>query len=163
MKARYKTNGFTLLELMVTMMIVSIVAMFGAPAFTDLLKQNKLTTQANSVLSAVNYARNQTINENNDVTIQPIVASSNWSDGWSVVSTSDTRFFEAIKDATLTLTHPDGDTTIVYQPDGSVDVDTAGVITLTLTPDDCTTGEDDIRVVTISLPGAASISRNTCT
>ncbi len=165
---RYKTKnllGFTVIELMITIVIAAVLLTVGVPSFNELIKQNNITTQTNTIIAALNYARNETITQNDDVTIQPIIASStDWTAGWQITADGNTlRFFDAIDDAALQLSHPDSDTTIVYRPDGSVKNDDASSnITLTLTPNECTTGEDDIRLVTVSLSGHPSISRVNC-
>ncbi len=160
---KYHISGFTIVELMITLIIASVLLTVGVPSFAEIIKQNKITSETNTVISALNYARNETITQDNDVTLQPITTSStDWTAGWQVIVDGNTlRFYEAVDDVSLTLSHPDGDTTIVYKSDGSIE--STAAVTLTLTPDDCESGEDDIRQITISLPGHVSLSRVNCT
>ena len=155
--------GFTIIELMITLIIAAVILTVGIPSFSEIIKQNSITAETNTVISALNFARNETITRDDDITIQPIVvASTNWSGGWQVIADGNTlRLFQAVENTTLALTHPDGDTTITYQSDGSIE--STAAITLTLTPTDCDTGDNDIRVITIALPGHASVARANCT
>ncbi len=77
-------NGFTLIELLVTMAIVAILAVAGIPMFGDLVKNNRITAQANSVITALHYARSESINRGVDARVEPVVAGTDWSAGWRV-------------------------------------------------------------------------------
>ncbi|HFQ91317.1 MAG TPA: prepilin-type N-terminal cleavage/methylation domain-containing protein, partial [Chromatiales bacterium] len=57
MKKRH--TGFTLVELLMTLIIVSIVVSLGAPALTDMIRSNRLTTQTNELVTALNLARSE--------------------------------------------------------------------------------------------------------
>lgn len=150
-------RGFTVIELMITIVVLGILATVAVPGFGEIYKQNRLATQANTIIAAINYARNETINQNNNVLIAPVVAGTDWSGGWTVsVGGTVLRNFEGFKKTALTSSAA----TFTYQADGSI-VGT-NPITLTLTPSDCPTGKDHMRVVTISLSGQASTVHNNC-
>ena len=48
-----KQTGFSLLELMATVAVGGILLAIGLPSFVNLIKSNRLTTQTNSVLTAL--------------------------------------------------------------------------------------------------------------
>lgn len=85
-----KTNtGFTLIELLLTLVIASIVVTLAVPAFTDTIRNNRLTAQSNDLVTAVNLARAEAIKRRSDVTICPSTdqstcAASAWQNGWIV-------------------------------------------------------------------------------
>jgi type IV fimbrial biogenesis protein FimT len=57
-------QGFSLLELIVTLaivVIVVIVATLGIPSFQQMLRDNRLATQTNEFLAALNLARSEAI------------------------------------------------------------------------------------------------------
>ena len=150
-------RGITIIELMVAISVLGILATVAVPSFAEFWKQNRLATQANRIIAATNYARNETINQNNNVLIAPVVAGTDWSGGWTIsVGGTVLRNFEGFENAALTSSAA----TFAYQADGSI-VGT-NPITLTLTPSDCPTGKDNIRVVTIALSGQASTVHNNC-
>ena len=52
-----KQNGFTLVELMIGLAIAAIVLSIGVPSFGDLMRNNRMTTQVNELVGALNLAR----------------------------------------------------------------------------------------------------------
>jgi type IV fimbrial biogenesis protein FimT len=85
-----KTNaGFTLIELLMTIVIASIVVTLAVPAFTDTIRNNRLTAQSNDLVTAINLARAEAVKRRSDVTVCPSTdqstcAASAWQDGWIV-------------------------------------------------------------------------------
>lgn len=154
----YLQRGFTIIELMITILLLGVMLTIAVPSFSSVFKQNRLAAQTNSILSSLNYARGQTINQNQNVILQPITAGTNWSGGWKVrVNGTDIQFFEGVENASLASSAA----TITYQSDGSLSA--VGNITLTLTPNDCPTGNNDVRVITITLSGQSSSAPAVCT
>ncbi|MFK8027718.1 MAG: GspH/FimT family pseudopilin [Gammaproteobacteria bacterium] len=161
MKSKKHTSGFTIIELMITIVLAVIVLAFGIPSFTSIIKRNAIISQSNTVLSSLLYARNETITENTNVVIQPLVSGSTWTEGWAIYldgSSTPSRIFSGIKDASLIESF--GVTSITYLPDGRIN--NVNPVELRLTPNDCPTGEMDIRVFTIGLSGQAIVSELAC-
>ena len=83
-------NGFTLIELMITITILAIVVAFGVPGFSNIIKNNRLASQTNTLLSTLNFARSDAVKlGNSTVTIcgssnQTACNTSNWESGWIV-------------------------------------------------------------------------------
>lgn len=63
------TAGFTLIELMVTLVVAAILLAIAIPSFTYLTVSNKLTTSANSLVSNLAIARMAAVKRNADVGI----------------------------------------------------------------------------------------------
>lgn len=68
---RSRNSGFTLIELMVTLVVLGIVAAIGLPNLRDFLVSNRLTGDINSFVGLVNYARSEAISRNQKVIICP--------------------------------------------------------------------------------------------
>jgi len=93
-KNRGKTSGFTLLELMVTLAIAAILASLAAPSFSDIIKNNRMTTQYNELLASLSVARSEAIKRGATVTVCKSIdqasCSGNWKDGWIIFVESNT-------------------------------------------------------------------------
>lgn len=84
--------GFTLIELMTGMTVLAVLLTIGAPSFSNLISNQRISTQANSVVGALNYARAEVAARSMPVTV--CAASSadrtacgnttNWQFGWII-------------------------------------------------------------------------------
>ena len=54
-----RVSGFTLLELIITIIVLSIVASFAVPSFRETILNNRLTAQVNEASSLISYARSE--------------------------------------------------------------------------------------------------------
>ena len=82
-------KGFTLIELMIAISILAIILVVGVPNYQTTIQNNRVTTNANGLVSAIMIARSEAIKRGVDVQIRSISGNSNWSTGWSVVTDSD--------------------------------------------------------------------------
>lgn len=72
-------TGFTLVELLVTIAVAAILATVAIPNFQNLLANNKLASDYNSILSAVNYTRSEAVKKRRDVTLSLSSTGGAWS------------------------------------------------------------------------------------
>ncbi|MFT4243813.1 MAG: GspH/FimT family pseudopilin [Acidovorax sp.] len=98
--------GFTLIELMLTLVLIAAMLTLSAPSFISFQRSSELTSQANSLVAALNTARTEAMKRNTDVYIVPGGTANQWSDGWTVFVDSDRSgaAFDAAKDS-IVLTH----------------------------------------------------------
>lgn len=61
-------RGFTLIELMVTVAVLTIVLTVAVPSFANLVNSNRLNAQANLLLAAIEYAKTEAVKSNATVT-----------------------------------------------------------------------------------------------
>ena len=85
-RTRFKSAGFSLVELLVVLAIVAIIVAMGLPEIANYLRSNRLSTQANHFIAVMNFARAQAISRNQEVFVtrsgnnQPHY----WNKGWQV-------------------------------------------------------------------------------
>lgn len=59
-----RSRGLTLVELMVTIAIAAILAAVALPGFQDVMRSNRLATQANEFVAAMALARSEAVRQN---------------------------------------------------------------------------------------------------
>lgn len=74
-------KGFTLIELMITVTIVSILMSVGLPSFQTIIAGSRLTSAANAMVSALQLARMEALKQHNPVVV---TKKTNWGNGWIV-------------------------------------------------------------------------------
>lgn len=62
------SRGFTLLELMTTLTLAAILLGIAIPSFRGMSAGNRIVTQANDLVGAINYARSEAIMRNGNMT-----------------------------------------------------------------------------------------------
>jgi len=86
-------QGFTLFELIITLAIAAIVVGVAAPSFSNMIQDNRLSSQSLDFVAALNLARSEAIKRRTQVTLcksadeQDCVAdggSTDWGQGWIV-------------------------------------------------------------------------------
>ena len=129
-----KDSGFTLIELMIVLVIISVIVSLGAPALSETVKRNQLQTQANRILSTLTLTRSEAVKRNQAVSIcrssDGASCTGDWGDGWIVFTNIDSddtvdigvdtviRVYSGLK-SNYTLSGAVSADTLTYYADGS--------------------------------------------
>ncbi|WP_347453514.1 GspH/FimT family pseudopilin [Acinetobacter thermotolerans] len=65
-----RQNGFTLIELMVTIGVLAIVATLAAPSFGNLMNQQNLKKSTNELIGVLQQARSKAVLERRDIKVE---------------------------------------------------------------------------------------------
>jgi type IV fimbrial biogenesis protein FimT len=138
-------NGFTLIELLIAIAMSMIILTFAVPSFSSFIKNGRVTTYTNTLVTDVNYARHEAVTRGDKVILcrsaDPTASSptcggsaNTWSSGWLVfVNTDGNTTYDAGTDTLLRATaETAGSVTIktnntsnanlIYKGDGTIDM-----------------------------------------
>lgn len=94
-----KDSGFTLVELLITIVVLTILLATGVPAFQSFIKNNRVTSQINGHVSVIQHARSEALKRGTNMVVcasddqATCTGKDTWTDGWilfSDVNNSDT-------------------------------------------------------------------------
>lgn len=167
-----KQSGLTLVELMITLIVIAIALTLAVPGFTNFIRENRITSQANEFLVSLTFARSEAIKRGRPVSVcasgdQASCSGSNdWDAGWIVFTDNDGTEGELDGADELlrvhgslpgsTLTSDGGGDYVRFDGDGLADV----AEDFTLDPVGC--DGDQVRAIAMGATGRASISHASC-
>jgi type IV fimbrial biogenesis protein FimT len=184
-----KQTGFTLIELMFTMVVLAVLLGIGVPNFRDFIRNSRLSTAANDLLADVNLTRSEAVKRRVPVTLckstdgaacdtstssafsrwivfvddaNPAAASAN--DGNGAVDTGELVLKDTRISTAITTAAGDG-RRIVYLPSGFPNAGTTERLTRLVLCDSrgsaiSAGGVSSARGVSISATGRAVVSRD---
>lgn len=104
-KPRAFDRGFTLVELMVTIAILSILLAIAVPDFRQMLASEKVRSANSDLFSALLMARSEAIKRNRQVDLVP--SASGWTGGWTVQVAGTVLQTENALNSTVVVTQQD--------------------------------------------------------
>jgi type IV fimbrial biogenesis protein FimT len=75
-----RQRGFTLVELMVTLVVAAVLITIAVPSFRNMILSNQLTTSANGIVAALNLAKMDAVQRNASVQFCSNLADNNGTD-----------------------------------------------------------------------------------
>lgn len=89
-----KAQGFSLIELLATLMVMALLLGAGVPAYESLVQDNRMVTNINELSSAIQFARSEALKRgvsvrvcipnNGNLNASGCSNGSDWSAGWNV-------------------------------------------------------------------------------
>jgi type IV fimbrial biogenesis protein FimT len=158
-------QGFTLIELMITLAVMAILLGIAAPSFNNVVLSNKLSSYANNLVASANLARSEAIKRNSAITLcassngTSCAASGGWEQGWVIKTTSGTQIIQTQPAAASGFKITEGSALLSmdFDPSG---VGTSSAASLKICRATPTSGDQE-RVVSISATGRASVAKTT--
>jgi type IV fimbrial biogenesis protein FimT len=118
-------SGFTLLELMMTLVLLSILLALGVPSMRTIILNNRTTGISNELFSSLVMARSEAIKRNQEVSITAIstVSGNEWGDGgWRIwIDDNGNGSYDAGSDTLIRQIAATSDTFLINSVDDSVD------------------------------------------
>ena len=119
-KMKYRQGGFTLIELMFTVVVMAVLLAIGVPNFRDFLRNSRMAAQGNDLLSALNLTRSEAVKRRAPVTLcagTTNCAAVDFEDGWLVFVDTDSDGAVDVGEDVLRRHDPmpQGVTTAVYE------------------------------------------------
>jgi len=156
-----RQRGFSLLDLMITLSVMIILLSIAVPSMGNLVREHRLTSQANSLLAHLHYARHEAVFRRAHVAACPSLdqqtcsGDNRWDQGWIVFvdanrsgqPDSDQDILRVVQPSENLLMHSAGRIRVRFQPHG-------GAYGTNLTIRVCdSSGTADPRAVIVSNPG----------
>ncbi|MES9817364.1 MAG: GspH/FimT family pseudopilin [Candidatus Thiodiazotropha sp.] len=73
-----KNQGFTLIEMMITIVIAAILLTVGIPSFFNMIERNSVSSTSNELVAALLYARSEAVRQEGNAIFTPDA------NGWTV-------------------------------------------------------------------------------
>jgi type IV fimbrial biogenesis protein FimT len=86
----HSCSGYSMIELLITVVIISILAVIAVPSFQNLMARNRVATQANEFVTDLNLARSEAIKRGQRISIcksedgVTCTTDDGWDQGWIV-------------------------------------------------------------------------------
>ena len=170
-----RQSGFTLPELMVTVVVVAILITVAVPGFRTMVQNNRITTQVNELVTSLNLARSEAIKRSTVVTVCASSSGANcvgnWDQGWIIFTDSDNNGVVTGGTDEILRVSPElaGGTAVVASAGGGgalsdIRYDRLGAAnpagSFAFTIPDCTGNQR--RTVTVANSGRISAARSAC-
>lgn len=137
-----RSQGFTLIELMMAIALGVIIISMAAPSFSTAIKNNKVIAETNELIADINFARSEAVKRSTRVVLcrsasptnnAPVCggSNSNWSSGWLVFADTDAddvynsatdiliRIGNATANGVTIKTNNTADQQLIYNADGT--------------------------------------------
>lgn len=150
------SNGFTLMELLVTLAIAGVLATVAVPNMSGFLASMRAKDVSFELVSDLTIARSEALKRNTEVTLK--AKSGAWVNGWQVLDGATVLVEHAALPANTSIVHSDADVEIKFNATGNV-TGAAGNQTFAITS---TTSGVSPRCIRMTPTGAARAKPGAC-
>jgi type IV fimbrial biogenesis protein FimT len=89
MQTNNPQSGFTIIELLATVMVAGILVAVAVPAFRDLITKTRMVTTTNDLVASFAYARNEAVRRAQSVRV--VANAGGWENGWLILDQAGNR------------------------------------------------------------------------
>lgn len=178
MRTKLRARGVTLMELMITLVVLAIGTALAYPSFTGVIRSNRVATGTNDLLAAFSLARTEALRSNRGAGVCPSAtgtscAGGDWNTGALVFTDMDSsgtwsagdvavRHFDARRGLMLTAAPDAGGgalvTEVAFDRRGRV----PNAVNITLLPENCPEGLQLERRIVVTRAGQTRMDREDC-
>lgn len=159
-------QGFTLVELIVTLAVLAIALAIAIPSYQGLTRNTRLVTVSNELIASLALARSEAVRRGKTVKVckadansaSPVCsASADWAQGWLVDVGGTVIRTTQINNTGISISSAADE--IEFRPNGS----SSAAATIEVIRAGCTSGETNAkRVISVSGTGRASVTSEAC-
>jgi len=173
MAAMTRNRGFTLIELMVTLLVAAILAGIAVPNFSRLVESNRVTSATNELVASLSGARSEAVRRGRDVAIcasddgSDCGAGNGWRDGWILFGDTDGDGALDAGEEVLRVAEGFSDQLSLVGSEDMLRFRSNGLLrgtaspTFDVEPYGCETGQESRRV-TVNAVGRVALERTQC-
>ena len=144
-------RGFTLIELIITVVIAGILASLAIPAFSELMAEQRAKAVATDLVIALTKARSEAVKRNANVTLA--ANAGGWQNGWQITDASSNileNHGAVPTSIAISAAFTGTGTGVIYQSSGRPHPTLTGAVSFTITSTQSASG---YRCVTTDLSG----------
>ncbi len=123
----YRQKGLTLIELMVTTVILAVVTSAAVPAMKDLFERKSVFAIGDIFIKSIKLARVEAIQRGKTIRVKTTTGTGDWSQGWSIEFTDDNNIIQTVRsfpplpsNPNFTSNEYDGSPDLTILPTGQV-------------------------------------------
>ena len=88
-----RQQGFTIIELMITVALIAVIAGIGIPSFRDVIAKNRVVSSINEFHQGLRLARSEAVKRNDTIVFcassDQATCSGTWGNGWLIYHDAD--------------------------------------------------------------------------
>jgi type IV fimbrial biogenesis protein FimT len=157
---RAAASGFTLLELMITVLLIGIFAAFALPGMQYLVKNTKVKSASSNIYLSLLRARSEAVKHNGPVTLAATSGSTSWGAGWKLTDANGTVL--ATQDEIRGITVTANVASLVYLSSGRIQGGVMPTFSISYPKKSSDKTSDIARCVSAQANGTPYVKTSTC-